>query len=388
VTTLPCPSCGETDVRVFHEQTGIPVNSCLLLPDAGAAREFPRGDLVLAFCRACGFIYNAAFDKTVSEYSARYEETQGFSPRFRAFARDLAQRWIDTYNLRAKHIVEIGCGKGEFLALMCELGGNRGTGIDPSYRPERMESAAGIEFIRDFYSERYRDLTGDAIICRHTLEHIQPTRQFVETVRASVEDRTDPVILFELPDVYRVLREIAFWDIYYEHCSYFTLGSLASLFRRCGFDVLNVTTEYDDQYITVEAVPASGREASPPESDVEQTEKAVDYFEANYPARVAEWRRDLQATAGDGRKLVLWGGGSKGVAYLTTLGISDEVEYVVDVNPYKQNMFMAGTGQKVVAPEFLREYRPDVVVAMNGIYRDEIQADLDALGIEAELRTV
>jgi len=37
----------------------------------------------------------------------------------------------------------------------------------------------------------------------------------------------DALVLFEIPDVRRVLEEGAFWDIYYEHCSYFTLGSLA-----------------------------------------------------------------------------------------------------------------------------------------------------------------
>ena len=44
------------------------------------------------------------------------------------------------------------------------------------------------------------------------------------------------MVFFELPDTERVLTEAAFWDIYYEHCSYFTPGSLARLFRRTGFE--------------------------------------------------------------------------------------------------------------------------------------------------------
>ena len=46
---------------------------------------------------------------------------------------------------------------------------------------------------------------------------------------------------------------------------------------------------------------------------------------------------------------------------------------------------MAGTGPRVVAPEFLARYRPDLVVAMNPIYLDEIQADLDRMGLDARL---
>jgi hypothetical protein len=46
---------------------------------------------------------------------------------------------------------------------------------------------------------------------------------------------------------------------------------------------------------------------------------------------------------------------------------------------------MAGTGQEIVPPEFLRTYRPDVVFIMNPIYRSEIDAALRELGVVAEL---
>jgi hypothetical protein len=82
---------------------------------------------------------------------------------------------------------------------------------------------------------------------------------------------------------------------------------------------------------------------------------------------------------------VIWGGGSKGVSFLTTLGIGEEIGYAVDVNPFKQEKFMAGTGHRVVSPEFLRGYRPDLVIAMNPIYLPEIGSQLSSLGIDAEL---
>ena len=57
----------------------------------------------------------------------------------------------------------------------------------------------------------------------------------------------------------------------------------------------------------------------------------------------------------------------------------------VDVNPHKHGMYIAGTGQQIVPPSFLQEYRPHVVIAMNPIYREEIQRELDRLGVGAEL---
>ena len=80
---------------------------------------------------------NTAYDASLQEYCSNCEESQGFSPTFNAFAKKLAQTWIDRYQIRNKTILEIGCGKGEFLVLMCDLGDNRGIGIDPSYQPHR-----------------------------------------------------------------------------------------------------------------------------------------------------------------------------------------------------------------------------------------------------------
>jgi len=58
---------------------------------------------------------------------------------------------------------------------------------------------------------------------------------------------------------------------------------------------------------------------------------------------------------------------------------------VVDVNPRKQGTFLPGSGHPVVAPETLLETRPDLVVAMNGMYREEIQRRLSGLGLDIEL---
>lgn len=385
-----CPACGSGDLRDFHHQSGIPVNSCLLLEDPEEAAGFPTGDLVLAVCRSCGFIFNRCFDPARAEYSTRYEETQGFSPRFREFMVDLARRWLDRYDLSGRHLVEIGCGKGEFLATMCRLGGCTGTGIDPSWRSDRAEIdvPGGVTFIRDVYGEHHADLRGDAVICRHTLEHISPVAAFMELVRRSVEG-TRAVLLWEVPDTERVLREVAFEDIYYEHCSYFTRGSLARLFRRTGFDPLVVELDYDDQYIVLEAVPGDG--TSPVldgERDLEETLRLVEDFEHRFAAKLDRWRHELEERVRLGKRTVLWGAGSKAVSYLTTLGVTDEVAGAVDINPYKQGRYLAGTTQRVIGPDELVTEPPDVVVVMNRIYLDEIRDMLAERGLHPELVAV
>ena len=63
------------------------------------------------------------------------------------------------------------------------------------------------------------------------------------------------------------------------------------------------------------------------------------------------------------------------------------IDQIVDINPRKQGRFVAGTGQQIVAPEALLESRPDVVIVINPVYRDEVRAQLQALGLSPEIRT-
>jgi C-methyltransferase C-terminal domain/Methyltransferase domain len=383
-----CPSCGCDQVRVFYESWSVPVNSVLLLSSREQALTFPTGDIRLGFCEVCGFIYNIAFDRHLVEYSSRCEETQGFSPFFRAWHEGLARRLIDRYSLHAKNIVEIGCGKGEFLTLLCDLGDNRGIGFDPAYIPERTapESANRIRFISDFYTEENSGLHADFLCCKMTLEHISNTAQFIKMVRCSLRNAQDTCVFFQVPDVLRVLEEEAFWDIYYEHCSYFSVGSLARLFRSAGFNVQNVGREYNDQYVTIEGRAGNGTGSLlAAEDDLDNLKTFVQSFATRVPRQIAEWRKRLESYREKGLKTVVWGAGSKGVTFLSTLDIPGAVEYVVDINPHMSGHYMAKTGLEIVRPSVLRDYRPDVVIVMNPVYREEIIAELANLGLRPEV---
>ncbi len=387
-----CPSCDSAGTSVFYKVENVPAHDVLLMPTREVALSCPHGDIGLGFCPSCGFISNVLFDPSLHEYLPGYEATQAFSPTFSAFAKRLASDLVTRYDLCGKDIIEIGCGNGEFLTLLCELGGNRGIGFDPAYVEGRVDSKAKerVTFIKDYFSEEYAHYQGDFFCCRMTLEHIPDTASFVRIVRRSIGDRSSAIAFFQVPDVVRILRELAFWDVYYEHCSYFSLGSLGRLFRRCGFDVMDLWRAYGDQYLMIEARSSYGETAAPldQEDDLEQLVGHVEHFSENHKQKLDTWRHYLQDIQRMGRRAVLWGGGSKAVAFLTTLNLQAEIEYVVDINPHKHGTYVAGAGQEIVAPGFLRQYQPDVVIVMNPIYLEEIEHQLQQMGLAPELTTV
>ncbi|MFC1812471.1 class I SAM-dependent methyltransferase [Thermodesulfobacteriota bacterium] len=363
-------------MSIFYEQEGVPAHSVLPLPTREKAIAYPQGTICLGFCSQCGFIGNLALNPRLMDYTSEYNPTQAHSPTFNAFHRHLALHLIDKYKLKKKLIIEIGCGEGEFLKLLCELGENRGIGFDPACKED---STSTITFVKDLYSEKYSHYIADFVCCKMTLEHIPDVTGFVETLSQMANDQT--IVFLQIPDVMRILHDLAFWDIYYEHCSYFSSGSLARLLHRSGFGVLDLWNDYNDQYIMA-GTKIRNKGLLP--DDLKDLKHNVDYFKHNCQYHIDAWRKTLY----EDKKTVVWGGGSKGVAFLNALKLSNHIDYVVDIDPLKQNTFLAGTGHRIVSPDFLQADCPDRIILMNPIYKNEIEKQIRNLGLNSEILTV
>lgn len=388
-----CRACGNGGLQAFARSLAIPVNNARVFARREDALRVPTGDLELGICQSCGFIGNVRFEPANVTYDSTYEEQQSYSPRFTAFSDELAASLVERWGLHEKRIVEIGCGKGDFLAKLCQLGHNLGVGIDPTAVPGRLTGPGSerVTMVPEFYTRRTGVLEADAIVCRHTLEHVRDVALLVRTLRRGLEARPQTRIFFEVPDVLRVLREGAFWDVYYEHCSYFTAGSLARLFRREGFAVDDVRLGFDDQYILLEAHAVGGRPGEsvhPAEEMPIVVRSAVAAYEERVAAALAHWRERIAAVQGNGGRVAIWGSGSKCVAFLSETGVGARIDAVVDVNPHRQGQYLPCSGARVDAPEILAEQHPDLVVVMNPVYVPEISAQLAAMRVETRVEAV
>ena len=206
-------------------------------------------------------------------------------------------------------------------------------------------------------------------------------------MREAIGESADAAVFFEVPNVLFTLRELAIWDLIYEHCSYFSPASLAHLLSTCGFEVQDVSEAFAGQYLTIEAFPgrATAAEGVTTAAAPPNLKQEVATFAGRYKEKVAGWERKLEEARRAGQRVVIWGAGSKGVTILNILASQDQVEYAVDINPRKQGKHVAGTGQEIVPPEFLRAYEPDVIILMNTVYEDEVRHAIDALDLCTEL---
>lgn len=388
-----CRGCGAPLPAPFYTVRGVPVHSCLLVDDRDQALSYPQGDVELALCHTCGLVQNSAFDESRVDYGADYEDSQAHSPRFMAFAEGLVADLSQRYDLRGRRVLEIGCGKGDFLTLLVNHSGASGIGFDPAYSPGpvRADEPSALTFVRERYDERHAGEAADLVCCRHTLEHVADVEGFLAVLRRNLDGHPDTAVFFELPDLSRILAEDAFWDIYYEHCSYFTAATLERRFTHAGFNVQQVKLAFEGQYLLLEATPSAVPHPARDNEDdraVMEVEDMVAGFRNRVARRIRSLREQLDRAAERRERVVLWGAGSKAVGYLTTLDVADEVAGVVDINPRKQGRYLAGTGHAILSPDDLRALRPDIVIVMNPAYIDEVRGDLARMGVSPRLEAL
>jgi hypothetical protein len=377
-------------MEIFFSIDQIPVIINNLSSTREEALGQNRGDLKLGFCGECGHVYNTAYDPGLLDYSGDYDNSLHFSAVFRQWAKSLVTELIESNDLRHKPLIEVGCGKADFLRMLCSEGGNVGIGYDPSIEDvdwlDVGKLGGRVKLIRGIFTSENADVEGQMIFCRHVLEHIAAPLQFVRELRDSRSKLPSHKVYFEVPNVLYTLRDKGIWDLIYEHCSYFSPMSLARILQESGYHVGLCEEVYGKQFLSIQAEYRIGsipRDSEHP--DTSEIQQLVEAFGKDFQSKLVYWQSRLFAYQAEEKKVVVWGAGSKGITFLNMLAVDSNIEYVVDLNPSKHGKYVAGTGQQIVLPEFMSSYVPDRVIIMNPNYLEEITATLAAMNLNPEI---
>jgi FlaA1/EpsC-like NDP-sugar epimerase len=200
-----------------------------------------------------------------------------------------------------------------------------------------------------------------------------------------VGDNGEKTFYIEVPNILYTLRDLGIWDLIYEHCSYFSATSLSKLFEKLNFGVINVNESYMGQFLSIEASTVASEESYQTYVNVKTIQDLVEKFAISFNQKIDKWKEKIADFQSQDKTVVAWGGGSKGVSFLNFLKTSDSIKHIVDINPRKTGKYVAGTGQKYIIPEELKQIRPDVVIIMNPVYKKEITTTLQEMGLFPEV---
>jgi hypothetical protein len=371
---LCCPVCGLSGPEPVLQQSGGPATQNQVYRTVEAAKAALRGDLDFRRCKACRYVWNAAFDPTLPLYGKDYRNAQDNSPAFHAH---LSQRLEHVARIAAdsdaRTIVEVGCGQGDFLRALAgfaKLDGVRFYGFDPALvSPGQHGALTLIDQFFDASSLNALGLVPEIVVTRHTIEHIHDPVGFLNAIAAPLpHDR--PVTLFlETPDYNWIARNSVVFDHFYEHCSLFNPQSIGTALDRAGFDLTSYETPMGGQYMWVEALYRGGQSQK-----ADLNEHATAYAEG--------WQARFDAHDGP---VYFWGAGAKGITFATLVDPDGtRLDGLIDINPEKAGMFVPLTAHPIVSPSTLKGIDGALIVVGNPVYRREIEAQLDAMGVVAQ----
>lgn len=331
-----------------------------------AAQGFPdeemlardRGvDLVLRQCSGCGLVQLAS---TPVPYYREVIRAVAFSENMRAFREMQFADWVHRHHLIGRKIIELGCGRGEYLALL-QAAGVRAFGLEYADAAVRYCRASGLSVTRGYLSRRTQRLRGapfDAFISLNFLEHWPNP---VASLRGMWHNLSPQGVgLVEVPNFDMIMRQGLFSEFIADHLLYFTEDTLRFTLHRSGFDVLECRSVWHDYILSVEV-----RKRAPLDIDhLEQRRTAITdalhAFIARFPAG----------------QVAIWGAGHQALAVIALAGIAPDVRYIIDSAPFKQNRYSPASHLRIVAPDILSSEPVQAVIVMAASYSDEVTSIL------------
>lgn len=380
-----CPLCESKLVTTFLSRDNVPVLSNVIMDSYKSAISSKRGKIKLAICTECEFIFNQAFEPDLVKYGLNYDNTQTCSPVYNEFFNDLVNYLVQKKDIRNSIIVEIGCGKGDFLRKVVETGeGNTGYGFDPSYKESNNHNNQKIHIQSCYYDpELTSNMEINAIICRHVIEHIPDPINLISSLKLGLKNSYQTKIFFETPSIEWMLKNGLIWDFGYEHCSYFTANSFRFLFESCGFSVTNVRNVFNGQNLWLEAT----NEIKHYKTKIKKHQNIFGIIEefSKKETKISSHLNQIIPILKKNGNIAIWGAAGKGVIFVNYIDPNHKlIDYLIDINPKKQGKFVAGTGHQIISIDEIRKHNIKTAIIVNPLYYNEIKSTVSQhnLGID------
>jgi len=349
----------------------------------------PRHPLRVVCCRRCRL---GQLTETVRP-DLMFRDYCYFSSQARTTIRH-ARRLVAAHVRPGDRVVEIASNDGYLLQHAAARGATV-LGVDPARNVVEAARAAGVPTECAYFN---RETAGgimtsfgaaDVIFANNVLAHVPDPHEMVAGIAILLAE--DGVAHVEVPDFGCLLSGGAFDTIYHEHASYFSLGSLRTLFAQhdlavVGVDLIDIhggswhlrvtRLHHAPRHAPRHATRAGDTGAVDAACDRETTggRFGPDVF-SRFRAGVDEAKRRLLADVDGSRSIGAYGAAAKGVVRLNAFGLDcDRIPWVADASPHKQGRYIPGTGQPVVAPARLLEEQPEACLLLAWNLEDEIAA--------------
>ncbi len=333
--------------------------------------EYKKSDAIFD----SSYVYFSSYSRTWLEHASRYVDMM--TERF----------GFDSQS----QIVEIASNDGYLLQYFVQKG-IPVLGIEPTSNTADAAKLKGIESVVDFFGIRLaktlssKGIKADLLLGNNVLAHVPDIVDFTRGLKILLSDKG--VVTMEFPHLVQLVENNQFDTIYHEHFSYLSFTTVTEIFAAAGlqmFDVEEIPTHGGSLRIFAKHPEDNSREVSGNVKALlaKEEKKGVtgrDYYkgfqEQAFKVKTSLWAFLLEQKKA-GKRVAAYGAAAKGNTLLNYCGIkADLIDFVVDLNPHKQNKFLPASHIPVVNEDHLKEQKPDFVIIFPWNIKEEVKEQL------------
>lgn len=367
------------------------------IPAASELAEDHPLSLTLCQCPSCGLVQ---FDTEPVDYYRDVIRAGGGTRtmtrlRHEEYARLLTA--MQEHHIHGRRIVEVGCGRGEFLRMWQNLAEDpegaaalaRDQARDPlsgqpnaaplhlvglEHKPSLVEEANAVADKKYRVYEgfatgdvRYPEGPFDAFVQFNFLEHQPDPCDMLRNIGRNLKPQA--LGLITVPSFEYILRYNGYYELLRDHIANYTEFTLQKLLQDCGFELLSMDLVNRD---TIEAIV---RKADPDElSELHYSGRLIDVsaLRDSYDRLSASVNAHINHLSESHRTMAIWGASHQGFTLAATTKLGGRVEYIIDSAPFKQGRFSPASHIPIVAPDYAVAHPVDEILIVAPGYTDEI----------------
>lgn len=364
-----CLCCDNSDLFVVLDlNTQPPANSFHRKDE-----QLQEYELKLMGCSSCWHTQlSVAVDPT--ELFRHYLYVSGTSQTLKDYFDWFAENYSSIGTADSLRVLDIACNDGSQLDSFKRLGWST-WGVDPAENLVPLAQAKGHTVICDFWNRKVAEQLPKfhLITAQNVFAHTAEIDEFLQACKAVMQH--DSKLVIQTSQAY-MFDNNEFDTIYHEHISFFSISSMKALCKRNGLSLntVSITDIHGSSYVFEIGLIAELHESV--EQQLKQESHRYDIgFYKQYNASalqcLAELKRFVDQQRNQGKIIIGYGAAAKGMTVLNAGNI--QLDFIVDDNPLKQNLFTPGTNIPVKSSESLHYLgHPIVIIPLAWNFYDEI----------------
>ena len=345
-----CRSCGNTDLKRVVSLGYQPLANNLLKREKEKCELYP---LEVNYCSKC---HNCQLSVSVDpkKMFANYLYTSSTSKIFREHFIKAAKKYSKELKLNKKksYIIDIGSNDGVALKPFLNLGFKNILGIEPAKNLAKAANKNKIKTFNGFLEKKNIKKikkNADLILASNVFAHSDKLKEMAECMLSLLGK--NGTIIIEVQYLMNTLKDLTFDNIYHEHYNYWSLTSLINFFNQ--FNAKIFKSEKVDTHGGSLRVYVKKNKKVKIDSSINKMLKEEESFGIkkyktyqDFGKKVYNIRenviRNIKILKENNKKIVGYGAPAKATTALNFFGISKEIDFIVEDNKLKHNMFIPG----------------------------------------------